>query len=361
MDMATAGKAKLKTYVPIDKRDQASVRAVILARTSNPGARDDDVETQVSRAEELIARKGWRLVRDRRAFAEKRSGRRNVERPVLDAVLALAQHDEIDVIVCSEFERVSRVKMRRWAAIATALEFGVEFRFANLLPNGKLPDTREGRMYLSMAEEFGEMEAERIRERTEPGLARRRAAGLPGSGSAGPPYGYKWRPKGEGQRSYTAYDEDKSKADILRDLYRRVDTDERASLRRLAQELDGRGIPTPSGRGKWTATTIDRMLRNPIYCGRGRLLRWKTWYEPEQNDETHRVKDQPKRTDRLRDKKAWAEETLPFAPGAVPVLVEPELWERVVRKLDERKRFAGKLGRAGSPHGEMDTLLHHGL
>ena len=188
-------------FVSIDDRPPASVRAVILARTSEVAGKEKDVEAQVVTCQEFIGTLGWTLVRPPYAYAEMKSGYRNVERPVLDEVLRLAQAGEIDVVVCREFERVARVKMRRWAAVAQAESFGVAFRFANLPPRGKLDDTTEGRLVAAFLEEYGEMERDRIRERTLPGLMRRLQSGIPGGPH--PPYGYRWPHLTPGQEPTT--------------------------------------------------------------------------------------------------------------------------------------------------------------
>ena len=79
--------------VPIDERDAASVRALILARTSDPGGNKEDVESQIAQCLKLIADEGWRLIHpdDPAAYVETASGMKNVERPVLDEVLRLGQ------------------------------------------------------------------------------------------------------------------------------------------------------------------------------------------------------------------------------------------------------------------------------
>ncbi len=335
-----------------------TVRAVILARISEPGARDSDVEGQVEQCKAFNDQMGWNLVRDAYTFAEKKSGFRNVQRPMLDAVLALCQRREIDVIICREFERVARTKLRRYQAVQTALDYGVEFRFANLKPNGKLPNTREGKAYLERLEEFGEMERERILERLTPGLERRWAKGIPGQGRSGPNYGYRWRPKAQGETSYTAYEEDPDESAILREMFRRLDEEEEISMCKLAADLEARGVRTPSGLGRWSVPVISRMIRNPIYCGRGRRLRWRTFYTDMQDDITARVYAERGVDDRMRDPDKWESETIPLAEGAVPILIEPELWDRVLQKIAVRTPWNGRVGRPGSRHRAEDTLLH---
>jgi DNA invertase Pin-like site-specific DNA recombinase len=170
-------------FIPLDDRDPATVRAAILARSSDPGAKADDVREQVLQCKEFIAARGWPEVPDTRVFTEGKSGIRNVERPVVEAVLKLAAQGEIDVVVCREWERVARVSARRQQIIMTAEDFGVEFRFANLAATqGKMPDTLESRIARNVLEELGQMERDKIVERLTPGKMRRHVEGLPHGG-----------------------------------------------------------------------------------------------------------------------------------------------------------------------------------
>ncbi len=367
-------KARRTPFIPIDERVPATVRAVILARKSSSGTAkaragafltgvDEDVQAQVEECRQFIARMGWTLVADPYRYSEKgKSGYFNVERPMLDAVLQLAQRGEVDVIVARELERVARAKARRYLAIGTAEKFGAEFRFANLPPDGRLPTDGEGRLYLAIADEFGQMERDRIVERTTPGRERRLAAGLPGSGCAGPPFGYRWRPKADGAKTYHGYSEDPVQSAILRELFTRIATDDTASARSLARELTTRGVSTPRGAGGWRSNVLISILRNPVYCGRGRTKRFQSAMQREQDDDTGEVHDHRKVTDRLRrTPDTYLDDTYPLAAGAVPLLIEPELWDRAQQALHSNKHYYGKLGRAASPHFENDTMLHGGL
>jgi DNA invertase Pin-like site-specific DNA recombinase len=187
----TAAERQRTTYIPIAERDPATVRAVILARSSSPGAKAEDMTSQVERSRSLLERMGWRLVADAFAYCESATGMRGaVARPMLDEVLRLAASGQIDVIVCAEMERIARIKMRRYQAIATALDFGVEFRFANMPPDGRLPDDPSARLYLAFLEEFGQAEAEKIADRLGPEKRRRYELGLPHGGRGGALWGY---------------------------------------------------------------------------------------------------------------------------------------------------------------------------
>ena len=178
------------TYISIAERDPATARAVILARSSDPGAKPEDMSSQVQQCVDFIARMGWTLIADPYAYCESKSGMRNVARPVLDDVLKLAISGQVDVIVCREFERVARSKGRRWQAFQTAEDHGAEFRFANQQPDGKLPDSAEGRLMQMFKEWKAEAEVETLNDRLWPAKQARYEAGLPHGGRAGALYGY---------------------------------------------------------------------------------------------------------------------------------------------------------------------------
>ena len=349
--------AERTVRVPIDQRDPASVRAVILAREST----GPNVDTQISRCLEFVSERGWTLVADAYAFAERdTSGIKKVPRPVLNAVLMLAEQRKIDVIVCSEYERVDRLADRRAVWKATAEKFGCEFRFANLPPTGKLPDTMESRIVGAVRDVMGELEAARLRERTLPGMMRRAEAGLPGSGRSGPAYGYRWRPKRDDEKKYSAYELVPEAAERVRSWYERLDTDESATLRQIARELCNEAVPTPSRKSQWTPGAVAYILKNPIYCGRARLLRYSVTWE-KRPDDNGELWDERHVTDRLHDASAWESETLPLAEGVVPqpYLVSVELWERVQQRIIQLRGNGGKLNRHEYPADA--TLLHGGF
>ncbi len=350
-------------YIPLDQRDPAGVRAAILARSSDPGAKADDMREQVLQCREFIAAMGWPLVPDDRVFTEAKSGIRNVARPVVDAVLALAARGEIDVIVTREWERVARVSARRHQIVMTAADFGVEFRFANLAATqGRMPDTLESRITRAVLEELGQAERDKIVERLTPAKLRRHADGLPHSGPNGPLYGY-----AEGERRIGKHGKpmglltwviDEPKTAWVRWLYDTVDALAPAdvSLRGLAGELERRGVPTSTGRGRWSETQVQRILTNSKYCGQGRNLRWFVQWDREKHPRTGIVREQATVHDRMRDAEAWQNETYKIAAGAIPPIITPEQFHRVGAKL----RAAAALKNKGGPR-RTDAAAHSSL
>jgi DNA invertase Pin-like site-specific DNA recombinase len=177
------------TYIPIDDRDQSTVRAVILARCSNPSARPEDMKSQLDQCEDFINLMGWKLAFPASTFTESKTGMRNVKRPVLREVLKLATRGDIDVIVCLRPARIARRAGKRYQAIETARDYGVEFRFPKYASaRGKYPGGVEGLLEQFKDDLYDEKEATEIADRLSPGRLARFRDGLPHGGGNGPNY-----------------------------------------------------------------------------------------------------------------------------------------------------------------------------
>jgi site-specific DNA recombinase len=348
--MATKGNRT--KHIPIDERDPATVRAVILARVSDPGAKDITVESQVDACRAFVDAHGWRLLDTASyhgVYAEKKSGYLHVERPMLAEVERLIIRREVDVVVVLNFERLARDTERRHAALYTARKYGVEYRFAELPPDGKLQQSGVDRLLASVLDAYGEINREKIVENTKRGRQKRAVLGIPPSGRGGAPYGLRDATPAD---TYTRYARRDDEAERLLWMFRRIDEDDTASGRKLAGELNVRGWFTREGK-QWTSTTVLEKLRNPRYAGRGYVNRYTVQWEPETDHETGETYDVRKVYQRTDD-------LIPFAEGAEPALIPPELFDRVQRKLDERSQYAGRQGRHDAYPVDA-TLLHGGL
>jgi DNA invertase Pin-like site-specific DNA recombinase len=347
-----AAKGNRTKHIPIDERDPATVRAVILARVSDPGAKDITVESQVDACRAFQEAHGWRLLDTANyhgIYAEKKSGYLHVERPMLAEVERLIIRREVDVVVVLNFERLARDTERRHAALYTARKYGVEYRFAELPPDGKLQQSGVDRLLASVLDAYGEINREKIVENTKRGRAKRAVLGIPPSGRGGAPYGLRDATPAD---TYTRYARRDEEADRLLWMFRRIDEDETASGRKLAGELNVRGWFTREGK-QWTSTTVLEKLRNPRYAGRGYVNRYTVQWEPETDHETGETYDVRKVYQRTED-------LIPFAKGAEPALIPADLFDRVQRKLDERSQYAGRQGR-NEAYPVDATLLQGGL
>ncbi|MBA7515455.1 hypothetical protein ES705_07495 [subsurface metagenome] len=59
---------------------------------------------------------------------------------------------------------------------------------------------------------------------------------------------------------------DREQAEIIRMIFR-MKRYKRMGLREIARELNERGIPTSSGKGRWYGRTVKYILENPLYKG----------------------------------------------------------------------------------------------
>ena len=100
---------------------------------------------------------------------ETKSGMRQVRRPVLKQVLGMAQRGEVNIILCLKLARIDRRMPMRYAAMQTAKEYGVEFRFVNHPETrGKLPEGEMANLQRFMDDMYDEREAKEIVARCPP-------------------------------------------------------------------------------------------------------------------------------------------------------------------------------------------------
>jgi DNA invertase Pin-like site-specific DNA recombinase len=324
------------------------VRAVILARLSDEAGKDSPIDSQISACRAFLERKGWPLVYE--PFSEKTSGYHDVQRLALAEVEALIAKRAIDVVVVNDFERLARTEERRFAALYHARRYGVEYRFASL-PNGKLDDSPMGKLYASVLHIFGEMERDKILARTSRGRLDRATRGVPSGGGNGVPFGYRY----VGKPPYETWERNDEEAALLLWMAETLATEPGATARSLERDLDARGIRTRRGH-KWHAATISAKMRNELYCGRGRLFRWKTVWDRAEVEED----DGPVNRDIRSRIRRPLEETLPIAENAVPILIPPSLFDAVQRKLAANSTQSGG-AEPRTPLPDGFTLLHHGL
>jgi site-specific DNA recombinase len=106
---------------------------------------------------------------------------------------------------------------------------------------------------------LAEVERENIRERTGRGLRARVASGKPLPGAKAP-FGYLWT---DATKSRLVHDpETAGTVRLIFDMAL-----DGLGLRRISDELAKKGIASPSGRARWTASSVRELLRRSIYAG----------------------------------------------------------------------------------------------
>ena len=92
------------------------------------------------------------------------------------------------------------------------------------------------------------------------------------------------------------------------------------SMRRIAHELTGRGIPTPKGGVLWSEPEVRRILHNAAYTGTWTVNRVRSGSEPGARAEP-------------RSPSEWI-------PLTVPAVIDPETFQRSQQRHTENQRFS---------------------
>lgn len=177
-------------------------------------------------------------------FVEVESGKRN-DRPEIAKALALCRVHGAKLVI-AKLDRLAR----NVAFIANLMEADVDFVAVDMPQANKLT--------VHILAAMAEYEREMISARTKAALAAAKARGvkLGGPVKLSDAAAEQGRAKGRASRSTIAA----SRSADLSPILLAVRAEGFDSARRLAAELNERGIPTPSRRGQWQATTVKRVL-----------------------------------------------------------------------------------------------------
>jgi DNA invertase Pin-like site-specific DNA recombinase len=183
------------------------------------------------------------------SFQEVESGANN-NRTQLAAAMAYAKAKSATLVV-AKLDRLSRDAK----FLLTLADGGVPILF------GDFPDldatTPVGRMVLTQMAAVAEFERRRISERIVAALSQAKQRGKKLGG-------YRHSTVSEATRlaANQAHQEIANhRASELLEVINEIDADGTMSRNALANQLNQRGIPSPSGKGNWTATTVTRLLK----------------------------------------------------------------------------------------------------
>ncbi len=193
-----------------------------------------------------------------------------------------------------------------------------------------------GKMNLTMRAVFAEWEKDQIRERTTKGRRDRAGQGIQPSRSMSP-FGYHIVNKNDVMAgSYPletlgTYQVVEEQAQWVRFIFREYAAG--ASLNKIAGDLQQRNIPTPRAGSFWQRSTVQRILKHPVYMGRAIFGKhqWRT-------DENRALQGKNIYHLTIRDEKDWVY-------LSAPPLVEEATFEHCQRRLQE-----GRPLRTGNPN-----------
>jgi len=145
-----------------------------------------------------------------------------------------------------------------------------------------------------------------------------------------PPYGYRLDPERPRDPSGVTLAPDE--AAVVAELFA-LYLEPGASLAHLAQTLQWRAIPTPSGNHRWSGPTIRGILGNPTYTGQVYAQRTR-YREPQIRRSATHALGRPHGSATPQPPDTW------IAVGAVPTIISRERFDQVQAKLAQNQAFA---------------------
>lgn len=233
------------------------MRVVALCRVSTDlqANRGASLDAQERRANDLAASQGWNLVA---LFRFQESGAKR-DRPVFEEVLAyIRSHPEVEAVWCYELSRLSRGDRHDITLLMRELqERGVRVIVDTTVydladPSSSLP--------FELLSVMGNWEWRLLKARTDRGRREKAMQGKRAVGAA--PYGYINPPVGDPRHGILQPHPER--AAVVRRIFASIAAG--VSTRRLVEQLDREGIPSPRG-GRWAKATIAMILANRAYLG----------------------------------------------------------------------------------------------
>lgn len=231
--------------------DDRAFKAAIYARTSSLNQKfGHSLDEQVRQCWERCKMLGWKITR---IFKDEAESGDDTDRPQFQRMTATARGGHFDVVVFWKLDRFSR-------SILHAVELERELRKYDIALHSVTEQldtsTPSGRFNFRNIASAAEFEREHIKERSQMGF---KALALKHAWpNRTPPFGYNRMEDG-------TLEVDQEEAEIVQFIFERYCT--LKSMPKVASELNDRGYETNGG-NEWTARTVNKMLRNPIYCGR---------------------------------------------------------------------------------------------
>lgn len=295
-------RSTLPTSKPIPLQSESKSVGIWLRVSTEDQAKGESLEVHEDRARSYAQVKGWQVAEVYRL--EGVSGKTVGEHPEARRMMADIKSGHISALIFSKLARLSRNNRE-------LLEFADFFKAydADLVSLAESIDTSTpaGRMFYNMLASMANWEREEIASRVAASVPIRAKMGLSIGGK--PPYGYRMVNK------QLVVDAVEAPIRVL--MYQLFKEHRRIKV--VAQILNDMGYKARNG-GKFTDTTVNRLLRDPISKG----LKRSHYTINSFSDKNKRVID-------VRPESEWVYQH-------VPALVSEELWADVVGSMKDKQQ-----------------------
>jgi len=235
------------------------MRIVIYVRVSTQRqSQSQTIDQQIERLAEHIKNRNWALDSENIFIDDGYSGSK-LNRPGLDRLREKVRNHEIDLILITAPDRLARKYIHQVLLIEELEKFGAKVEFLDR-PMSQDPHDQ---LLLQIRGAVAEYERTLITDRMRQGRLMKMKAGtlLPWTIL---PFGYRTDP--QHPRDPTKVRIEESEAAVISEIFAWY-AEEKTTIREVCRRLQAHGIIAPKGDKRWSSSTINGILSNPVYIG----------------------------------------------------------------------------------------------